>query len=623
MSVDPHPQSPNDSPLPAWDTSTEYAGLESADFITDLNRVSELTALLETGSATLGEALAEEPREQTVWRNLIPLAQNLHRLDDECDRLINNLAVFAECAASIDSKNTRARSLTNDLQARAARLSELRAPLNRFSLQLPGDLLEDFLTDRQVRESEFFLRFSRERIADTLLPIREEQLIDVLGVNGHTAWGNAYTNVAGTAKTTLDIGGKPQVATLAYLDGLLQNPDPDTRHLAFAARKTIWTEHEEVAAASLNALAGWRLDINRRRSHTRAVDFLDAPLFYNRITAKTLETLIEVTRESRAIGQRALKLMAKSRGALHLHPADLFAPPPEKILGEMASPISFERAITLITAAFHSIDPAMAEFVTTMGAKRWIEARELASKRPGAYCTAFAKSRTPRVFMTYMNGMRDAKVLAHELGHALHEYVMRDLPRAQTNYPMCVAETASNFAEMTVSDYIARESSHPREIVAGAWQAVQDGATYTLNIPARFEFEREFYRQRVAKTFTPDEFRTLMSESWRTWYGDTLTEPDEMFWASKMHFHISGLPFYNFPYLFGFLFSLGLYAQRVALGPDFYPAYVRLLRDTGRLTVEELAERHLGVRLDVPDFWRQSFTIFARQVEVLERHIGE
>jgi oligoendopeptidase F len=617
----PHPPTADD--LPAWDTTTEYAGLESPDFITDLNRVSELTALIETGSGTLGEALSAEPLSDERWRDLIPLAQNLYRLNDECDRLLNNLAVFAECAASIDSKSERARSLTNDLQTRAARVSELMAPFHRFSLRLPEDLVTEFLADRQVMESQFYLRFARERIADTLLPIREEQLIDALGVNGHTAWGNAYTNVAGTAKTTIEIGGRPRDATLAYLDGLLQSPDPDIRHLAFGARKTIWTEHEEVAAASLNALAGWRLDINRRRSHTRAVDFLEAPLFLNRITAKTLETLIEVTRESRSIGQRALKLMARSRGTLHLHPADLFAPPPEKLLGDTAAPMPYRRARELITAAFRSVDPAMGDFVTTMVERRWIEARELPSKRPGAYCTGFAKSRTPRVYMTYMNGMRDAKVLAHELGHALHEYVMRDLPRIQTNYPMCVAETASNFAEMTVSDYIARESSHPREILAGAWQAVQDGATYTLNIPARFEFEREFYRRRAAKTFSPEEFRALMAESWRTWYGDTLTEPDEMFWASKMHFHISSLSFYNFPYLFGFLFSLGVYAQRAALGRDFYPAYVRLLRDTGRLTVEDLAERHLGVRLDAPDFWRQSFSLFSKQVDVLAHHIGD
>ncbi len=613
---------PDTDPRIAWDNSTEYRGLDAADFTADLNRVSELTALLEDKSIFLRGALLNDEHTPAGWRALIPTAQEMYRLSDEAERLLSNLSVFAECEASLDAKSTLARSLGNDLQTRAARLAELAAPMRHFSLRLPEELLPEYLADPQVRENEFSIRFGRARIANTLLPVREEQLLDALEVNGITAWGNLYTNIAGTAKTSVVIAGEEKEAGLAILSGLLQSPEADVRHAAYSGTKTIWNAHEEGAAASLNALAGWRLDVYKRRSHTRSVDFLDLPLFSNRITAKTLETLIEVTRESRSIGHAALKLMAKSRGALHLHPADLAAPPPEKFLGGESEPIAFDRAIDVITKAFDSVDPAMGDFVRTMVKNRWIEAREMSSKRPGAYCTGFAKSRTPRVFMTYMNGMRDAKVLAHELGHALHEWVMRDLPRAQTNYPMTVAETASNFAEMVVGDYIARESTSPRDIVAGAWQSVQDGIVYTVNIPARFEFEREFYRRRAAKTFMPDEFRALMSDTLRSWYGETLTEVDEMFWASKMHFHIAGLSFYNFPYLFGYLFSLGVYAQRVALAGDFYPSYVRLLRDTGRLSIEELAQKHLGVDIESPDFWRQSFSIFRRQVDSLERIIA-
>ncbi|MFM1848266.1 MAG: hypothetical protein RL417_1740 [Pseudomonadota bacterium] len=609
-------------PRTAWDNSNEYQGLTTPDFTADLNRTSELTAELEQGSLRLGGALVHGLHTSAEWRSLIPLAQEMYRLTDELDRIISNLSVFAECAASLDAKDGLARSLGSDLQARAARLTELAAPLRHFALRIPDELLPEYLADPQVRESEFTIRFGRQRIADTLLPVREEQLIDSLEVNGITAWGNLYTNVAGTASTSITVHQQARVSSLAVLSGLLQSPESEVRRAAYNGVQAIWTAHEEAAAASLNALSGWRLDIYKRRSHSRHVDFLDLPLFGNRITARTLETVIETARESRLIGHSALRLAARSRGELHLHPADLAAPPPEKLLGGEAEPITFDRAIGIITQAFDSVDPAMGDFVRTMLKNGWIEARELPSKRPGAYCTGFAKSRTPRVYMTYMNGMRDAKVLAHELGHALHEWVLRDLPRAQTNYPMTVAETASNFAEMVVGDYIARESTSPRDIVAGAWQSVQDGIAYTINIPARFEFEREFYRRRAAKTFMPDDFRALMSESLRMWYGDTLSSLDEMFWASKMHFHISGLSFYNFPYLFGYLFSLGVYAQRAALGSEFYSAYVRLLRDTGRLSIEELAQKHLGIDLEEPTFWRQSFAIFRDQVDALERLIA-
>jgi oligoendopeptidase F len=97
-----------------------------------------------------------------------------------------------------------------------------------------------------------------------------------------------------------------------------------------------------------------------------------------------------------------------------------------------------------------------------------------------------------------------------------------------------------------------------------------------------------------------------------------LAEPDTMFWASKLHFFITGVSFYNFPYLFGYLFSLGVYAQREKLGADFYPAYKALLRDTGRMSAEQLARQHLGVDLTQPQFWRDSVKMAGKSVATFE-----
>lgn len=60
---------------------------------------------------------------------------------------------------------------------------------------------------------------------------------------------------------------------------------------------------------------------------------------------------------------------------------------------------------------------------------------------------------------------------------------------------------------------------------------------------------------------TPADLRSLMHTAWKGRYGDTLVEMDEMFWATKLHFHITDIQFYNFPYTFGYLFALGVYAQ--------------------------------------------------------------
>ena len=114
----------------------------------------------------------------------------------------------------------------------------------------------------------------------------------------------------------------------------------------------------------------------------------------------------------------------------------------------------------------------------------------------------------------------------------------------------------------------------------------------------------------------------MMGAAWEKWYGDALSEPDPLFWANKLHFYISGLSFYNFPYLFGYLFSQGLYARRSQVGDGFFDRYQALLRDTGRMTTEDLAAKHLDVDLTQPDFWRETLTSLAPRVDDFERLVA-
>ena len=96
-----------------------------------------------------------------------------------------------------------------------------------------------------------------------------------------------------------------------------------------------------------------------------------------------------------------------------------------------------------------------------------------------------------------------------------------------------------------------------------------------------------------------------------------------MFWASKLHFYISGLSFYNFPYLFGYLFSLGVYTSRERFGSEFFPRYRALLQDTGRMTAEDLARKHLDADLTSPDFWGNTLRALEPRVDAFTAVIDE
>jgi oligoendopeptidase F len=264
------------------------------------------------------------------------------------------------------------------------------------------------------------------------------------------------------------------------------------------------------------------------------------------------------------------------------------------------------------------VDAEMAEFVDLMIENGWIDAEPTENRRLGAYCTKFAATRTPLVFMTWGGSRSDLLTLAHELGHAFHNWVMRDMPLCQTRYPMTLAETASIFAENVVRDYLLEQVANREEKLEMLWEELSSCYALMVNIPVRFEFEKRFYEQRNEGELTASQLCELMSETWSEWYGDSMSEPDPYFWASKLHFSISEVSFYNYPYLFGYLFSIGVYAQRESKGEHFYIDYVNLLRDTGSMMAEEVVDKHLGMDLSQADFWQQSIDRVKAKIDEFE-----
>lgn len=101
----------------------------------------------------------------------------------------------------------------------------------------------------------------------------------------------------------------------------------------------------------------------------------------------------------------------------------------------------------------------------------------------------------------------------------------------------------------------------------------------------------------------------MMEEAQKDAYHGALAEYHPTFWASKLHFYSTGVPFYNFPYTFGYLFSTGIYARAKAEGAAFAQRYVDLLRDTGRMKVEDLVQKHLGVDIKKEDFWQSAVDV--------------
>lgn len=594
---------------PAWDLSSEYTGVNAAELEADLTEAASLCDEI----AGLNPQLEGSDRVAT--------AQQIFKLRERASILLQNPAVFANCLLSVNSRDADAQTLQGRLQAFQKRLAEVSEPLNQFCDLASDEDIASYLADPDVAPAAFIVNHSRERRFETL-SLNEEQLVNGLAQDGIHAWGRLYSQLSGTLQCQVLVGNEQETMGIAQAAGLMQKADDGLRRNAWAAINDAWEQHEETCAAAINSIAGWRLEMCRRRSKDKPVHFLDAPVHMNRISHPTLDSILKAAEEFRPLARRAARLQASAYGKETIGPWDNRAPAPILNPGD-ADGIPFDTAIEIITDAYAQVDASLGEFVRMMVENRWVEGTVGSSKRPGAYCTGFRKSRTPRVYMTYSGGASDVITLAHELGHAYHSWVMRDLPESQLSYGMSLAETASTFGETLVRDAMLQRADSLQTRMDVIWEDMTALTAFVLNIPTRFEFERRFYEARSDRPLQPDELKTLMSEAWRTWYGDALSEPDPMFWASKLHFFISGLSFYNFPYLFGYLFSLGVYSSRERFGDEFFARYQGLLRDTGRMTAEQLASKHLDVDLTSPEFWCDTLAALEPRVDAFAEVMGE
>jgi oligoendopeptidase F len=191
---------------------------------------------------------------------------------------------------------------------------------------------------------------------------------------------------------------------------------------------------------------------------------------------------------------------------------------------------------------------------------------------------------------------------------------LRDQPFFLQDYPMNLAETASTFAEAVLAEERLKHSDSRAEQLEILDHMLNDAVAYLMNIHARFIFEDRFHQERQKEELAPARFNELMLEAQKEAYLDGLAEWNPQFWASKLHFYISGLPFYNFPYTFGYLLSLGTYALGREAGASFPDQYRRLLVATGNQETEAAVQSTLGYDLTRPDFWNKSLDIIEQRV---------
>ncbi|HEY7321630.1 MAG TPA: M3 family oligoendopeptidase [Candidatus Binatia bacterium] len=573
-----------------WDLTSyfpQFDGSEMRQFKESLG--SDITSLTQR-AATL-PTLTEETAD--AWEQVLIL-------NEELLRRMSHLSSYISCLASSDARNEAYLQEEASLARRRAELAKVRIELLRAVKSVSDEVFSSFAGRTALAGAEHYLNRLREE-AQRVMATEKEVLATDLAVDGIQAWGRLYDTTS--SKLEFDMiypDGKHQRLPMSQRRSLMEHPDRRIRKAAFDGGNAAWQTVEDVAAAALNAIGGTRLTLNRHRG---VEHFLDIALFQASITRKTLDAMFTALFDNVELPRRILKLKAKQMRQENVAWFDLGAPLALPNQGKL----SWDKAKSTVQESFRRAYPALGDFFRgQVIGKNWVDWEPRPGKRPGGFCTSSLLSKDSRIFLTYNDSLGDALTLAHESGHAFHGYLMRDIRPYSRAYPMTLAETASTFGEQVLMNGLLDDPA-----VSGTEKAlmldmeVGHGAIYLLDIPVRYEFEKAFYEERKSGELSVSRLKELMVETQRRVLGDVLKRggEDPYFWASKLHFYITGITFYNFPYTFGFLLSRALYTKFKREGTDFLPHYERFLKLTGSDTAENVVRQTLGQDLENPDFW--------------------
>ncbi len=534
-------------------------------------------------------------------------------------RLNETLAHYRTVSAYIysfvatNSRDTVAQARQSELQRQGVRLAQLRTRFVAWVGGFDEATLTALLAQSPVAREHAFTLQEAQALARHQMTPAEEALAAELNVTGGAAWGKLHGVITSQLTVSVPDGrarGKPQEMTMSMARNLAYDADRATRRRGYEAELACWERNAAPLAAALNGIKGQVNALSQRRGWPSP---LDAALFDARIDRATLDAMMTAAHESFPDFRRYLRAKARALGLERLAWYDINAP-----VGGAGRAWSFAEGREFIVTQFGAFSPALSQFAARAFAEGWIDAEPRPGKEDGAFCMP-VRGDESRVMSNFKPAFGGVSTLAHELGHAYHNHLLAARPMLQRETPMTLAETASIFCE-TIVRHAALRTVGPEEQIEILEASLQNACQVVVDITSRFLFEQSVFERRRQRELSIDEFCGLMLDSQRATYGDALDDAllHPYMWAVKSHYYSAGRSFYNFPYMFGLLFGLGLYARYQQDPAAFIVNYDDLLASTGLADAATLAAR-FGADIRTPAFWRASLDLVRDDIAQFER----
>ncbi len=573
-----------------WSLNCLYKGYEDENFQKDFESIdNRIKALKE---------VVDKATEKTHLEGLLSIIKELETFET----FVTNLYSYLALRSSVNTTEEETSRYTTIFQKKYTQMIPINAKMYAYIASIES--LEQLIKENEALwEYEFFLLDIKESQAHRL-DEKVEEVIGKMDLTGGRAWEKLFDYLT----STLKVDYKGDVVTLPEIRNKANDEDQEVRKEAYEAELRSYEKIKDSIAFALNNIKSQVSMVTELRGYESP---LDMTLKQSNMKRETLDAMFSSMRKYLPKFHEYLKAKASMLGHKNGLPwYDLTAP-----VGEFNKKYSIEEAKEYLVSAFSHFSEDMVMLIERAFNEEWIDFLSREGKVGGAFCLAVPSKKQSRILTNYNYNFDSINTLAHELGHAYHNLQIENNSSLNQDYSMPVAETASTFNENVIIMKAISEGTK-EEKLSLIENLLSNTTQIICDIYSRFLFEDTVFHRCEEEFLTADRLKEIMIQAQKEAYGDGLDENylHPYMWCCKGHYYSSSLSYYNFPYAFGGLFSMGLYAMFEEEGESFVPKYKELLNKTPIKTVEDVAKM-VGIDLTTEDFWDKSLSYFATLID--------
>src|SRR3989442_2020431 len=435
----------------------------------------------------------------------------------------------------------------------------------------------------------------------------EERVLTDFSPVGNAAWNRLFEELCARIRVDLDGEVHPLEEALVRL----REPDRNVRREARAAITTALGQDVRTRAYIYNVILGEKAIDDRLRHFPTWISSLNLA---NETSDEAVQALVEAVTGRYDVCVRYYRVKKNLLGVGELHEWDRYAP-----IGEAGRDLTLEDAKELVLGAYRRFSKRAGDLVEDFFNRGWIDAPVIPGKAGGAYCMPGTPRPHPYVMLNFTGKLRDALVMAHELGHGLHDRLASKQHIFDFHPPLTLAETASVFGEALTFDRIMSEENDPKVRLAMLCTQCEDAFSTVFRQVAINRYEDACYTILLHEgELAGEQLGEVFQEKLQAMFGDSLILTDEhkVWWSYVSHFlHTPG---YVYAYAFGNLLALSIYHRYLQVGPSFVDDYLEFLAAGGSTRPDELVRR-LGMDITDPGFWDAGLKILDGMVSEVER----